>query len=109
MRRPLRTDVSSPRFLHSLTQFELAGAGLHVGATAEIEPPEVGGAGDVLLRTGDTEIFLEVATQSTDEAFLLQDQAQAAHHAHLRALGGEYGVSFDGDLPGRLDEPGEKA
>lgn len=104
VRHHLRADVRSSRFLHSLTQLELAGAGLHVGAEVELEPPKAGGPGDVLLRAGDTQAFLEVVTLSTDAAFLRQERALAGHQSHVRALQVKLGVSFDGDLPGILDE-----
>lgn len=104
VRRHLRTDVRSSRFLHSLTQLELAGAGLHIGANVELEPPKTGGPGDALLRTGDTEAFLEVVTLSTDQAFLREERALAGHQSHVRSLEVEHGVSFDGDLPGVMGE-----
>ncbi len=109
VRHDLRTDIQSSRFLHSLTQFELAGAGLHIGADVELEPPKAGGPGDVLLRTGDTEAFIEVVTLSTDAAFLREEQALAGHQAHVRALQVKHRVSFDGDLPGILGEPDAQA
>lgn len=105
VRRQLRTDIRSSRFLHSLTQLELAGAGLHVGTSVELEPPKAGGPGDVLLRAGDTEVFLEVVTLSTDQAFLRRERALAGHQSHVRALELQLGVSFDGDLPGVLEGP----
>lgn len=109
VRRAVRANITTSRFLHSLTQLELAGAGWHLGAAVELEPPKDGGPGDVRLRTSDTEVFLEVVTLATDQGFARDELAHDLHHAHLLKLETRYRVRFDGALPGVLDDDDEHA
>ena len=108
VRHDLRANVSFSRLMHSLVQLELAGAGLHIGARVELEPPKGGGPGDVRLQAADTTVFLEVATLSTDEGFTLQQRAMDGQQIHLRSLESRHRVRFDGALPGHLNNEQER-
>jgi hypothetical protein len=108
VRHHLRANVSFSRLMHSLAQIELAGAGLHVGDSVELEPPKGGGPGDVRLHAGDTTVFLEVATLATDTGFVKQERALDGQQVHLHGLEARYRVRFDGALPGHIDEQQER-
>jgi hypothetical protein len=108
VRRTLRTNVSTSRFLHTLLQ-ELAGAGVHLGARVELEPVKAGGPGDLVLQAGDTSVFVEVTTLATDQQFTDGERAFDRQAAVLRGIETRYKVSFDGALPGRVAEDSERA
>lgn len=107
VRRHAKSNVSTSRFLHSLAQIELAGAGVHVGARVELEPAKAGGPGDVRLHAGQTEVFIEVATLATDQRFAEQERAFDLQQTFVRGMEMRHGVQLDGALPGHLDPDDE--
>lgn len=109
VRRTLRTNVSTSRFLHTLLQMELAGAGVHLGARVELEPAKAGGPGDLVLQTSDTSVFIEVTTLATDQQFTDSERAFDRQAAVLRGLETRFKVSFEGALPGRVADDAEQA
>ena len=67
VRRDARSDLSTHRLVHTLTQARLASIGMCTGAEVVLEPGKSGGPGDLLLRWAGQEVFLEVVTFGPDE------------------------------------------
>jgi hypothetical protein len=107
VRRDARNDIKAHRLFHTLAQARLASIGLHLGAAAELEPAKAGGPGDVILRIGGREVFLEIVTFGPDETVEFEDMHHHAHSAHLLQLCGTRDIFWEGDVPGFLNKHDE--
>lgn len=106
VRRDARHDVSTQRFMHTLTQARLAAIGAYLGADVAVEPGKEGGPGDVLLRTASQEIFLEIVTFGPDQTREQDEDHQERHWLHLMKLGRE-NIYWEGYVPGLLNKADE--
>jgi hypothetical protein len=108
VRRDARNDVTTQRFAHTLVQARLAAIGASIGAEVILEPGKAGGPGDVLLRTVDSELFLEVVTFGPDQPSEQHDVAFHRHFEQLTALAGTE-MYWEGHVPGLLHPADEEA
>jgi hypothetical protein len=106
VRRDARNDLSTQRLTHTLTQARLAAIGAFLGASVTVEPEKPGGPGDVLLRTGHEEVFLEIVTFGPDENRELDECRQHRHMMHLMALAAP-AIYWEGYVPGYLNKAEE--
>ena len=106
VRRAARRDLSAHRLLHTLTQARLAAIGAYLGIDVALEPGKSGGPGDVLLRSGNQEVFLEIVTFGPDQTRELDEAHQQRHWLHLMDLGRE-DFYFEGYVPGFLNKADE--
>lgn len=107
VRRDARNDLTTQRLTHALTQARLAAIGAFLGAEVAVEPAKAGGPGDVLLRAGGGEIFLEIVTFGPDNSRELEERHQQRHFMHLMALAAT-AIYWEGHVPGCLN-PAEEA
>jgi hypothetical protein len=107
VRRDARNDLTTQRLTHALTQARLAAIGAFLGAQVAVEPEKAGGPGDVLLRAGGDEIFLEIVTFGPDSIRELEERHQQRHFMHLQALAAP-AIYWEGHVPGYLN-PAEEA
>lgn len=95
VRRDLRKNVSVERLLHTLTQVRLGAVASSLGCDVTYEPRP----GDLLIRSADTAVTVEVFSVRTP-AFIDQQQTLAEEmYAHLESLARAHGVHFHGELP----------
>lgn len=99
MRRDARKDISTQRFMHTLTQSRLAAMGLAGDVDVELEVQRKDMFGDVLWRRGPALAVIEVVTITTGDAWQNQVRASDAAMDRLRTLGTQHTVYFRGDLP----------
>jgi hypothetical protein len=107
VRRDVRHDLKADRLIHTLTQSRLAAIGMYLGADVALEPGKSGGPGDVLLRTPDHDIFLEIVTFGPDPSRELDEAYQNRHWMHLADLSRE-DIHWDGYVPGFLNRADEE-
>lgn len=107
VRRDVRNDLTTQRLTHALVQARLAAIGAFLGAEVRVEPEKAGGPGDVLLRAGGEEIFLEIVTFGPDNSRELEERYQQRHFMHLMALAAT-AIYWEGYVPGCLN-PAEEA
>ena len=86
VRRDARNDLTTQRLTHALVQARLAAIGAFLDARVRVEPEKAGGPGDVLLRAGGEDIFLEIVTFGPDNRRELEERHQHRHFMHLMAL-----------------------
>jgi Fe2+ transport system protein FeoA len=103
--KDLRADISAQRLRHSLAQARLAALGLARGAEVVVEPSKSGGGpGDVLVRAGGCEIFVEIVS-----SLPTPNQDEMAYDDHVMWLWRQNAdVSWAGYVPGYLDEARER-
>lgn len=107
VRRDARNDLTTQRLTHALVQARLAAIGAFLGATVRVEPEKAGGPGDVLMRAGGEDIFLEIVTFGPDNRRELDERHQHRHLMHLMALA-DTAIYWKGYVPGYLS-PAEEA
>ncbi|GAA3536854.1 hypothetical protein [Kribbella ginsengisoli] len=103
IRRVARSDISTDRFRHTLAQARLAAVAASIGAEVVLEPAKAAGPGDVLIRLGNRELFLEVVTFGPVPNG--DDLAYDRHVLHL--ITNEDGVHWEGNVPGFLNKADE--
>jgi hypothetical protein len=104
--KQLRTDITAQRFRHSLAQARLAAQGLARGIDVVLEPSKAGGGlGDVLLRTGRSEVFIEIVSSVP-----VPNHDEEAYDDHVVLLWRQSpDLSWEGEVPGLLDRAREQA
>lgn len=104
--RQLRSDITAQRFRHSLAQARLAVQGLARGAQVVVEPSKDGGGpGDVLVRAGSCEVFVEIVS-----SLPVPNHDELAYDDHVMRLWRESPeLSWEGEVPGLLDRAREQA
>ncbi|MFJ3099737.1 hypothetical protein [Streptomyces hydrogenans] len=96
VKRDARQDVTQSRFLHTQTQARLALLGAARELPVELEPAKSsGGPGDV--RIGP--VFIEVVTFGEDQKLKDYERFQNDCSMHLRALGRDREIYWEGDFP----------
>lgn len=106
VRRDVRNDLTTHRLLHTLAQARLAAIGAYLGADVAVEPGKQGGPGDVLLRTANQEVFLEIVTFGPDPTREQDEAHHERHWLHLTSLG-RGKVYWEGYVPGFLNKADE--
>jgi len=103
--KELRTDITAHRLRHSLAQARLAAQGLARGAEVFVEPSKSrGGPGDVLIRAGGCEIFVEIVS-----SLPVPNQDELAYDDHVMWLWRQSAdVSWTGYVPGFLNVASEQ-
>jgi hypothetical protein len=105
LRKHARTDVTAERFRHTLAQARLGTLGASIGAEVVVEPAKVAGPGDVLLRLGGREVFVEIVT-----ALPQPNHDEEAYDRHVMRLPTLKGEAFrEGDVPGLLNRADRRA
>jgi hypothetical protein len=103
--KQLQSDITAHRFRHSLAQARIAAQGLARGADVVLEPSKAsGGPGDVMVRNGRCEVFIEVVS-----SLPVPDPNEAAYDDHVMRLwmhGAD--LSWEGEVPGLLDRAQEE-
>lgn len=107
VRRAAQKDVTAGQLAHTLTQARLAAAAAYLGAHVVLEPPKAGGPGDVILRFGDAELFVEVATFGPDTVGAQEDHYFDQHVHQLIAQVGRREMYWEGRVPGFLNSTDE--
>ena len=107
LRSDARGDVKPERLAHTLTQARLAATAVHLGAIVELEPGDPR-PGDVLVRTPDAELLVEVFAVMRDANFAQEAAATDRTFARLREFEFEFGIHFSGDPPTRPKALGAK-
>ncbi len=106
VRRDTRNDLTTQRLMHALVQARLAAVGSFMGAEVVVEPQKAGGPGDILLRTGGQDLFVEIVTFGPDGNRELEERHQQRHFLHLTALAA-IAVHWEGYIPGHLNPADE--
>jgi hypothetical protein len=106
VRRDARHDLKPDRLTHTLTQARLAAMGMYLGADVALEPDKSGGPGDVLLRSANHEVFLEIVTFGPDPFREMDEAHQRRHWMHLVDMWHE-DIHWQGYVPGFLNKADE--